>query len=75
MLALQRRVVRPMSPCSSGNSPTISVTRSALASMRGALGLGGSAPVTLAQLLRQRRDALDALVLRAELLVEDDVAP
>ena len=62
-----------MSPCSSGNSPTISVTRSALASMRGAVDLVRIGPDQRRELAGQSRDPLDPFALRAQLLVEDHV--
>ena len=48
------------------------MTRSALASRAARSAFSGSAPTMRRELARQRRDALDALALRAELLVEHD---
>ena len=67
-----------MTPCSSGNSPTMPVTRSALASpLRARSAWSASAPLNDAffdQPARQLRDALDLVGDGAQLLVEDDAA-
>ena len=64
-----------MTPCSSGNSPTMPVTRSALASRaaRSAWsGVGALDDAFLDQPARQLRDPLDLVGDGAELLVEHD---
>ena len=61
-----------MMPCSSGNSPTISVTRSALRKCAARSACSASAPGPAA-ISRPARAPRDALVLRAELFVEGDL--
>ena len=69
-----RRSSWPIRPCSSGNSPTTSVSRSALHSRAARFAILEIGADHRRELGRQSLDALNALVLRAELLVKHDAA-
>ena len=63
----------PSGPCSSGNSPTTSVSKSALHSCAARSAFFRIGPHQGASSLRQSHDARDTLSLRAEFFVENDL--
>ena len=75
--AARRRAARssgPSVPCSSGNSPTMSVTRSAFASSAARSAARAVGADHRRDVAREEAQPLDALGLRAELVVIDDAA-